>query len=608
MVQQTINSKDLNLEKLFEDFYLIPDYQREYVWQSKQIEQLLNDIHSEFPEQRIQHKADEYFIGSIVVCPSNDDNDRLYEVIDGQQRITTAYIFLCVIKNYILKLKSDTSVNTLKNLLVSTTLNSQGLDEERCRVSLQYTDNSSLLKKFTEDSFEPEIIKLENVSKNNLINCYQTIRSFLEREFKENLSEIQRFSLHFIRKVKLVRVETGDVNHALRVFETINDRGIGLNPMDLLKNLLFKQVELEKIKFVSKKWKGIITTLERCKEKPFNFLRYFIFSHYDATRDEAQSKIYEWFFTHKELCEYEVKPIEFVDKIEKAAKAYSNFIHGKNKNNKESRYLKNIKKLAPTARQHMTLLLAGMHLPEDKFEKLCYHLENLFFVHIITKQKMSELERNFLQWASALRKTDEESFDEFISQNIIFEKNKHIKQFEEYFLKLSQSDLPGYRIKYVLAKLTQYIQEQAYKGDTTYSELNNFLKTKVEVEHILPQTPTEDIKKLFDKPEEIKKYTQRLGNLLLLEKPLNSSLGNKPFNEKKAVYKQSMFLLTKSISEKPKIGNTAIDKACEDLLEFDEWSSHSIEEQQKLFTNMAKKIWDMEEDEYEDDPFMEFDF
>ncbi|MEM9923718.1 MAG: DUF262 domain-containing protein [Cyanobacteria bacterium P01_D01_bin.50] len=101
MSEQEIKSQDLNISKLFEDFYIIPEYQRQYVWTEKNVEQLLNDIYDEFLPHNFESKADDYFIGSIVVCPQEDDENNLYAVIDGQQRITTIYILSCVVKNYI---------------------------------------------------------------------------------------------------------------------------------------------------------------------------------------------------------------------------------------------------------------------------------------------------------------------------------------------------------------------------------------------------------------------------------------------------------------------------------------------------------------------------
>ena len=71
----------LDVENCFKNFYVVPDYQREYVWTEVQINQLLDDIYEEFDF----NPNKEYFIGSTVVFKNNDG---FYELIDGQQRIT----------------------------------------------------------------------------------------------------------------------------------------------------------------------------------------------------------------------------------------------------------------------------------------------------------------------------------------------------------------------------------------------------------------------------------------------------------------------------------------------------------------------------------------
>lgn len=94
-MSKTIDSEDLSLAKVFQSFYRVLDYQREYVWGETgsngdggdQVDQFLHDIHSEF-DAATEHDAPEYFIGTIVVW---EPEDGLYNLIDGQQRTTTSF-------------------------------------------------------------------------------------------------------------------------------------------------------------------------------------------------------------------------------------------------------------------------------------------------------------------------------------------------------------------------------------------------------------------------------------------------------------------------------------------------------------------------------------
>lgn len=88
-----IENHKYSIEEAFREcFYIIPDYQREYVWTDKEVHQLLEDIN----EQIGTGNAREYFIGMILVSPTLERNH--YEVIDGQQRLTTFFLLLCALK------------------------------------------------------------------------------------------------------------------------------------------------------------------------------------------------------------------------------------------------------------------------------------------------------------------------------------------------------------------------------------------------------------------------------------------------------------------------------------------------------------------------------
>ena len=148
---------------------------------------------------------------------------------------------------------------------------------------------------------------------------------------------------------------------------------------------------------------------------------------------------------------------------------------------------------------------------------------------------------------------------------------------------------------YILAKLTQYIDELAWGSSGAAVELKTYINKKVTVEHILPQNTTDEIKLAFDKPNEIDTYIKRLGNLTLLEKSINAAISNKPFEFKKQAYPQSNFLITKSIPKQVIVGiDTAVDRAVKDLESFEEWNSKSIERRQEMLTRLAKKVWDID--------------
>jgi uncharacterized protein with ParB-like and HNH nuclease domain len=583
-----IESRDYTLEELFQEFYVVKAYQREYVWEEKQVLELLKDVYEPFLENKSGSDW-EYFIGSIIVCKSEELN----ELIDGQQRMTTAYLILCAIRDFLQTLNPDEPLDKLQGFITSYFVDQNGNQRFKDRIELQYDEESrNVLEKIARKQ------KFEKISDNSsvqrLINAYEVAFKFFKDEFCEDevpTQKVKVFYARLIKNVRVVRVETKSMSQALKVFATINNRGVGLDAVDLLKNLMFIQIKSKDFEKLKTKWKEMLKILDKSKEDPIRFLRYFIISKYDSERIR-EDKIYEWFNRNKEKCGYEEKPFEFIDLLLKSAKAFAYFKEGKDVFGKFNRYLLNISYLSTS--QHFVLLLAAQHFSQEMFTELCKNLENFLFVYIITQARSSKLEYLFLEWASKLRQiNDKDVLDEFIRQEIQSEKQKLSEKFILAFRQLDEDTVRKKVMQYILAKLTQYIDELAYGEIDAHTNLKNYINKNVEIEHILPQN-YELVKYSFDKQEEIGKYVKKLGNLTLIEKPINTSIKNNSFEFKKYAYQKSKFLITKSIVERVNIGlNTAIDRAVKGLDTFNEWNSLAIECRQEMLTQLAKKVWDI---------------
>ena len=112
----------------------------------------------------------------------------------------------------------------------------------------------------------------------------------------------------------------------------------------------------------------------------------------------------------------------------------------------------------------------------------------------------------------------------------------------------------------------------------------------------MPSHPRTDVRTTFDKIDEYDDYVTRLGNLTLLEKTINSSVSNGSFTEKISGYQQSVFLLTKSLVEKPQVGvNTQLNRAVAELEQFEKWNSSAIERRQEMLVQLARKVWGVSE-------------
>jgi len=581
----------LDVENCFKNFYVVPDYQREYVWTEVQINQLLDDIYEEFDF----NPNKEYFIGSTVVFKNNDG---FYELIDGQQRTTSIFLVICAFKKLYREREIDT--DTIERMIKDKTVNSLGDSVDCYKLELQYKDSSNILSKIANN-----LERLENLtgSAERLYNAYENVISFLKNRFKEDEDPVQlkKFFVYIFRKLKFIQIETPEINDALKIFETINERGVGLNPMDLLKNLLFRQVDRNDFNSLKDKWKTLIKLLEKNNEKPLRFLRYFIMSNYKVNNQRGEEiireeEIYKWFIRPENVaqCNYEKEPFEFVELLLENATCYINFFKGLNKDGSKNVYLDNISKLGGGAfKQHLILLLAGRNLPQDLFNHFAKQIETLVFYYFITKEPTKEFERNFSKWAkSVLRIKSREELNIFVKENIqpvIISKENEYKL---YFTETRQNNLQQYRIRYILAKIAQYLDQERL-GSYVPQVLDNYITKGVEIEHILPFNPTESLRNEIG--EEYDDLKIRLGNLTLLEKTMNIVVGNDFFSKKVIEYSKSPFYISKSIAGLDTIGiNSSVTRLNQKLRSYEYWNKETIIDRQNLLYELSKDIWKIE--------------
>lgn len=590
-VSLKIESQDLSIESLHKDFYTVPDFQREYVWQREQVEKLLQDVHDEFYDEEGQLiKGPEYFLGSIVVCKGDDGT---FQLIDGQQRMTTIYLVLCGIRDLLIEM-NEAPNDTLKAQIASAATNDDGEEIFRHRLVLQYEDSKGILEQIVKKPGQLDDISDKTTSVERIRTAYQDIKEFLRVNCDTSPKRLRRFYAAFTKRVKLIRIKTPSLTNALKVFETINDRGVGLNAMDLLKNLLFMKTPSSDYPKLKERWKTLIDTLDSCGEKPLRFLRYYIMSHYelDSKKPLREDDIYDWLVKNTTITGLADNPLAFLKVLIECAVAWSNFSAAKNVQGTVNPYLKNLGLLSGAARQHYILLLAGRHLSPDLFSKLCRSIENFFFCYTIAREPTKVFERNFAQWSKDLRESrNEEDLDLFLERRFVGDMTRLSPTFDFAFEELKQSRIQKYRMRYILAKLTQYIEQQAW-NNPAHKSLEQYIAFTVDIEHILPQNPTAQVRDAFDKKEQYDEYVEKLGNLTLLEKTINTSVSNEAYDKKLPGYRQSAFLLTKSLVEKPQVGvNTSLNRAVRDLQAFSEWDSKSIESRQKMLAALARSVW-----------------
>ena len=601
-----IENHKYSIEEAFREcFYIVPDYQREYVWTDKEVNQLLEDIN----EQIDAGSTQEYFIGTVLVSPT--DRKSHYEVIDGQQRLTTFFLLLCALKHLF---QGQPQRQTISELISTSYTDSDGEAKTSLKLEPRYENAGEVMAKLVEFDAEPlEVrarIQAADIasfgSLDSLVNAYGTLYRYLGDNYDET-SKLKKYWGYLANNVVFIQIST-DVSSALKIFETINERGVGLNPMDLLKNLLFTQVKQTQFTQLKNEWKKITKPLEMGKEKPLRFLRYFLMASYTIknSRGDAvisENEIYDWLINKNNaaICDYANKPFEFVRKVTQSVEHYLAFGNGLGNDGKSSLAMDSLKRLTGGAFSlHYVLLLAAASFPAALFEHFVRQLESFLFYYIFTKTPTKDLERNFSVWADELRTiagmSDPKEQRELLNAFVVdrFESNMAAKSQElsDALKRLSLYSMQQYRTRYLLARLTQFV-DMAFSGVKSPGRLDSY--TNLEIEHILPDGPTRELRAKWaeENPDaDYDDYKDRLGNLTLLEKPINIVAGNDFYSKKQAEYSKSSNYLTRSLVELTDVGqNTSISRINEKLAAFDVWSASSIDKRHALLTALAQDVW-----------------
>src|SRR5690606_2950278 len=180
-----IENHKFSIEEAFREcFYIVPDYQREYVWEEKEVLQLLEDIN----EQAEGDSRREYFIGTILVSPTGEKNH--YEVSDGQQRLTTFFLLLAALK-YLFR--GESQHQSISQLISTSYTDNEGETRSSLKLEPRYENAGEVIAKIVELEGEPAAIQNEITtasianfgSLNNLVGAYSAIFRYLQDNYSD---------------------------------------------------------------------------------------------------------------------------------------------------------------------------------------------------------------------------------------------------------------------------------------------------------------------------------------------------------------------------------------------------------------------------------------
>jgi len=212
------------------DQYVIPPYQRAYSWGEDQCMELFEDLKRAYNENKLEG----YFLGNIVLARSRVDKNNL-EVVDGQQRLTTLTLLMQVLLQF-----DDENRDLIDAITIPEGRRGSGRDRRRLKTNVfiekdaKYLEESLLL-----DFSETRSSSSKNRFKKNIYYFYDVVNEFSQK------NDVHDFVDFFLSDVSLLPIQTEDEDRdkarekALKIFETINNRGLPLSDSDIFKARLY---------------------------------------------------------------------------------------------------------------------------------------------------------------------------------------------------------------------------------------------------------------------------------------------------------------------------------------------------------------------------------
>lgn len=528
---------------------LVPDWQRNYSWSGSEIEafwQDLIDFNNKYPEDNID--TQEYFLGSVVLVDQGVNTI----LLDGQQRLATCAILLSVIRDFLKKYRQEAATRLSSRYLTDF---DDSTNANTFKLTMNRYDRDFFRREILETRKEDYIDPIPLIESHNLI---RNARAHFIAKFDEQYANINDNQSAFnwslrIQKVltyhlSVVAVVSEDYDNAASVFETLNDRGIGLSTPDLLRNLIMRRANQAYLNEVADIWGEILETESDSDLRAF-MRHYWISNEGDVKSQGLYREI------KKTILERNEDSIVFSRKLRDSATLYRQIVSSSVDNVESCLILADINELS--AKLLYPAVLSAIQTigfgPE-----LIKVLKGLLIAYV-RHSTVGRLENSVLEavvYSIARQIRTGMSSNECTNLLVSFCPND--EQFASAFTTAIIKDRASAR--YLLREL-----EHARRPT---EELRIAMPSRVHVEHIYPQTPSSS-----ERWSNHDQVLNRLGNLTLLSRSLNTSIKNKPFAEKLPYYQQSEILLTTA------------------LILYGDWNFTRIQERQAQMAENAPVIW-----------------
>ena len=585
--------------------YSIHYYQREYMWQKKHMEELIDDLTSEFLDfyrpDHTRHDVDDYgvyFMGSIVLA------GRENAIIDGQQRLSSLTLLLIYLNN---RLKAIGEKNTtIEGMIYSeshgtASFNISVEDREECIKAL-----------FEGKDFDPTNYG-ESVK-----NLYDRYTELLESSLGEVITNdnLQHFCDWLCDKVFFIEIVANTEQDAHKVFVTMNDRGLSLTPTEMLKGYILSEISNDTNRENKNNlWKEKVLMLRKDDDQGDDtFIKAWLRAKYAITIRETKAgavnqdfdiiggPFHKWVRDERSKLglnnseDYE----HFIDEFSKFAEVYTLI------KNAENTYTEELKYVFYNAQLNFTLqpmLLLAPIKYEDKLD--------------IIKEKIN-LTARFIDLYITSRVTRYWSVDYSTIKNAVFNYVKELRNLDVSELKSKLLELnsklnynpdeviPSFGlnnftkkyIKNIIARITGYIEEQTGVSSNYINYMDTKTRNPFEVEHIITNHYEWFTDEYTDQLD-FRRWRNDIGALLLLRKSINSSLSDERYGYKLQKYCSTEGnIFTESLGPAAYINNPQFIKFINnnhlDFKPYETFGKKEIAERNKLISTLIKLVWNDE--------------
>ncbi|MGL2501791.1 DUF262 domain-containing protein [Helicobacter pylori] len=574
-----IESKESYLQNILTDkrYYQIPIYQRPYQWTEENCEKLLDDLFFNYEDDR----ESDYFCGSLVLITiSEDSKAKTYDVVDGQQRLST-FILLAKVLATLYSERLDPERKSQEYLQESWSDRHEYKGKKK-KKRLDFDLVGSSAKKDFQDTLDffddLDASKGKNSKsndpskgKNSYLKNAVCLKDYLE---KKEIEDIDAFIEWLYSNVVFITITCPDADKALRIFNVLNARGLALNATDIFKGELLKELTEEKEQEeLATRWEDLY---QKCLDNGFDmetlFSQYLVYLESKTSREKMEKMLVTWF---KNLNK---PPLEYLKGVEDFYNAYCEVLemqdrHAHLLSYKDDDYW------------HVILCASLLHRYSDQdIEALKELLVKFYYQDWVAGQTKSTRSQTCCNIINALK--EKKSVENIASIVKKYFKDKNITQrFKE---NLRDSNL--YTKFYFAGKSVKknswlkpilILVEYSMSDDPRPKRIE---KNDFHVEHILPQNPDPSSQWVKDFSEEERElYTHSLANLTLLGGTKNTEASNKDFEDKKKIY----------MGEEIKLNKKRVMtcyKMTIDIAQYTEWTPKSLEKRKEELIQIIESV------------------